>query len=209
MPSASPDRVPVPELAPWIRRRADGYTRYLFGIAGSPGSGKSTLADRLAAELDAVVVPMDGFHLPNETLDELGLRDVKGAPETFDADAFVAAVRRLAAADGDARLPDFDRDIDAPQPARILVRASDPIVIVEGNYLLLDGAPWVELRDLFDAVAHLVVDPARRVDRLRRRHVEFGMPPDEASAFVRSSDEPNALRVEAVRHRAHLLVEVD
>jgi pantothenate kinase len=31
-------------------------------------------------------------------------------------------------------------------------------VIVEGNYLLLDGAPWGELRDLFDAVAHLRVD---------------------------------------------------
>jgi pantothenate kinase len=82
-------------------------------------------------------------------------------------------------------------------------------VIVEGNYLLLESVPWVELRDLFDAVAHLDVDPVERIDRLVRRHVRFGKAHDEAVAFVHASDEPNAVRVEAARHRAHLHVVVD
>jgi pantothenate kinase len=152
---------------------------------------------------------MDGFHLPNEVLDDWGLRNVKGAPETFAAERFVAAVRQLAAANADVVLPDFDREVDEPRPDRIVVHASDPIVIVEGNYLLLDSAPWVELRDLFDAVAHLDVDPVERIDRLVRRHVRFGRSHAEASAFVHASDELNAVRVEAVRHRAHLLVDLD
>ena len=152
---------------------------------------------------------MDGFHLPNEILDHRGLRNVKGAPETFAAEEFVGAVRRLAAAYADVALPDFDRAADEPRPDRIVVRANDPIVIVEGNYLLLDSVPWVELRDLFDAVAHIDVDPVERVDRLVRRHVRFGKPQDEASAFVHASDEPNAVRVESVCRRAHLLVDLD
>jgi pantothenate kinase len=134
---------------------------------------------------------------------------VKGAPPTFAAMAFVDAVRRLAAADTDVDLPDFDRAVDQPRPGRITVRPSDRIVIVEGNYLLLDSSPWVELRDLFDAVAHLDVDPAQRVDRLVRRHVRFGKTRHEASAFVQSSDEPNAVRIEAVRDRAHVHVDAD
>ena len=152
---------------------------------------------------------MDGFHLANETLDAQGLRSVKGAPETFAATAFVAAMRQLAAADTDVHLPDFDRVADEPRPGRITVRPSDDIVIVEGNYLLLDEAPWSELRDHFDAVAHLRVDPVLRVERLVRRHVRFGKTRDEASAFVRSSDEPNAVRVEAVRGRAHVHVDAN
>ena len=83
---------------------------------GHRGVGSRRSPARLATELDAVVVPMDGFHLPNEMLDDLGLRNVKGAPETFAADEFVAAVRRLAAADTDVALPDFDREADETAP---------------------------------------------------------------------------------------------
>ena len=125
------------------------------------------------------------------------------------ADAFVAAVRQLAAADTDVHLPDFDRMADEPRPGRITVRLSDDIVIVEGNYLLLDEAPWSELRDRFDAVVHLRVDSAQRVERLVRRHVRFGKTRDQALAFVQSSDEPNAVRIEAVSDRAHLHVDAN
>ena len=198
------------ELAGWIEKQvAATRNRFVFGIAGAPGSGKSTIVERLAAELDAVVVPMDGFHLPNDELDRRGLRSVKGAPETFDADGFVDAVRSIRNSDADLSLPDFDRSTDEPRPARILVPASAPLVVVEGNYLLLESAPWVELRDLFDAVAHLDLDPQVRVQRLIARHVRFGKTPSEAEGFVRASDEPNAVRVDAAGHRAHLIVTVD
>ncbi|MGB3737529.1 MAG: nucleoside/nucleotide kinase family protein [Ilumatobacter sp.] len=193
-------------LAAWIGDQAAGSDRFLVGIAGAPGSGKSTLAAQLAGELDAVLVAMDGFHLSNAELDRRGVRCIKGAPQTFDADGFVAAVRALRRAESDLSLPDFDRDLDEPRQDRVRVPASARIVIIEGNYLLLGAAPWVELRRLLDAVAHLDIDTAVRVRRLIERHVRFGRTPDEAAAFVHASDEPNAALVEAARHRAHLIV---
>lgn len=181
----------------------------MIGLAGPPGSGKSTISARLAEELDAAIVPMDGFHLPNEVLENRGLRAIKGAPQTFDAEGFVDAVREIRSGDADVSLPDFDRVGDEPRADRILVPMSSSIVIVEGNYLLLDSSPWFELRQLFDVVAHLDIDPTVRVQRLIARHVRFGKTAAEAADFVHTSDEPNAALVEAASHRAHLVVDMD
>src|SRR5580765_5977635 len=78
--------------------------RFLRGLTGPPGAGKSTIAALIEAGANeqrrgdfAVVAPMDGFHRSNEELAECGLLGVKGAPETFDVDAFVQAVERLRA----------------------------------------------------------------------------------------------------------------
>ena len=202
-----PPELPADELAQWISTQAERTAnRFLFGLAGAPGSGKSTIAERLVRELNAVVVPMDGFHLSNAELDRRGLRSVKGAPETFDAAGFVNAVRDIRRGDRDLSFPDFDRDLDEPRPGRLQVPASSEIVIVEGNYLLLESDPWVELRGLFDAVAHIEIAASVRVSRLVDRHVRFGKKPTEAFEFVHASDEPNAALVEAASHRAHLFV---
>lgn len=206
--SVTPEMVAADDLAEWVRSAAAGSTRFLVGVAGAPGSGKSTLTERLARELGAVVVPMDGFHRSNRELDARGLRAVKGAPETFDADGFVDAVRQIRRGDADVRLPDFDRAADEPRPDGILVPETASMVIVEGNYLLLESPPWSELRGLFDAVVHLDIDAGLRVERLIERHVRFGKTPSDAAAFVHASDEPNAELVEAARHRAHVIVEL-
>lgn len=199
-------RIAEDDLATWVAKRAGGSRRFLFGIAGAPGSGKSTLAARLAHTMNAIVVPMDGFHLPNAELDRRGLRHVKGAPQTFDADAFVRAVSDIRRDATDVLLPDFDRVSDEPRPDSILVPRSARNVIVEGNYLLLDSAPWNGLRGVFDAIAHLDIDGDVRVGRLIDRHVRFGRSRTEATAFAQQSDEPNAGLVEAVAHRAHVVV---
>lgn len=196
------------ELADSVRARASGRGRYLFGIAGPPGSGKTTVASQLARELGAPVVPMDGYHLPNAVLDEHGLRGVKGAPQTFDAGDFVATVARLRAAVEDVALPAFDRVTDEPNADQIRVSAAERIVIVDGNYLLIDLEPWSALADLFDAVAYIDVDREVRVDRLIARHVEFGRTHAAATAFVLESDEANTAVIEAARHRADLIVRV-
>jgi pantothenate kinase len=203
------EQVVASELADIVRRRAAGAHRYLFGITGAPGSGKSTLAATIADELNAPVVAMDGFHLSNAVLNAQGWRDVKGAPQTFAAADFVAALRCLRQSHRAVSLPDFDRTIGDPRANRIFVPASARIVIVEGNYLLLDTAPWDELREIFDAVAHLAVDPVIRVERLVERHVRFGKTRRDASLFVQRSDEANAAVIEAVSHRAHLIVQTD
>jgi pantothenate kinase len=201
MESVSPD-----DLAAWIIERRGRADRFLFGIAGPPGSGKSTLAARLGAELDAPVVAMDGFHLPNAELIERGQLGVKGAPETFAAAAFVDLVRQLRRANAVVDCPIFDRTIDEPVADQIRVTADDAIVIVEGNYLLLDEAPWGALADLFDATAYIDVPDDVRIGRLVDRHVAFGRTRSEALDFVRRSDEPNARRIEPGRRRADVLV---
>ena len=194
------------DLASWISERATGADRYVFGIAGPPGSGKSTLAARLGTALGAPVVAMDGFHLSNDVLRARGLLGVKGAPETFDAEAFLALVRAIRDASETVLCPAFDRTVDAPVAARVSVVPGDVVVVVEGNYLLLDRPPWVSLSEAFDAVAYLDVPDEIRRSRLIARHVEFGRHPADAAEFVHRSDEANAALVEASRLRADLIV---
>jgi pantothenate kinase len=194
------------DLESWIRERATGVDRYLVGIAGPPGSGKSTSAMRLGVALGAPVVPMDGFHLSNATLRSRGLLAVKGAPETFDAAAFVELVRALRDRSRTVQCPAFDRTTDEPVANRIHVVPDDVVVLVEGNYLLLDQPPWSDLAGLFDSVAYLDLPVESRRQRLIARHVEFGRDPADAAEFVQRSDEANATLVEASRPRADLLV---
>ena len=194
------------DLASWISEWASGADRYVFGIAGPPGSGKSTLAAQLGTALGAPVVAMDGFHLSNDVLRARGLLAVKGAPETFDAPGFLALVRAIRDARETVRCPAFDRTIDAAVAGRVSVVPGDVVVVVEGNYLLLDRPPWVSLSEAFDAIAYLDVADEIRRSRLIARHVEFGRDPVEAAEFVHRSDEANAVLVEASRVRADLIV---
>jgi pantothenate kinase len=177
----------------------------LLGIAGAPGSGKSTLAAAVAAAHGGVVVPMDGFHLPQAELVRRGLRDRMGAPDTFDAEGYAALLSRIAAAEPGVRAPAFDRTVEEPVTDAIAVPATG-LVVTEGNYLLLDEPRWQAVRALLDVVWHLRVDDDLRRARLRARHVEFGRTPAEADAWMARVDDPNAALVEAAAGRADRLL---
>ncbi len=205
--AGDPATIGFAALVSQIAEGARSRPRFVFGVAGPPGSGKSTVAARLVGALDAVVVPMDGFHLDNDELDRLGLSKVKGAPETFDAAGFVRLVEQLANAAEPVRAPSFDRVADRTVDVAITVKPDDRIVIVEGNYLLLEHPPWASLRDVFDRIAYLDVDDATRVERLVARHVRHGRSLDDAREFVRTSDEANAAIVAASRHRADVVID--
>ena len=205
----TPGRPGLPSRQTLVDRAAAlaaGGERRILGIAGPPGAGKSTLARAVCEALPgrAVLVPMDGFHRANEELAELGLRDRKGAPETFDAAGFVALLGDLRRG-ATVRAPDFDRDLDRVAPDAIAVPAGLPLVVVEGNYLLLDEGPWAAIRSLLDEAWYLAGDEAR-VERLIARHVLHGRSPEAAREWVLRSDEANARRVAPGASRADVVI---
>lgn len=190
------------------RLAADGKRRIL-GLTGAPGAGKSQLAAALVSALapTAVLVPMDGFHLANAELVRLGRRDRKGAIDTFDAGGYVALLRRLRdPAEDVVYAPEFRRDIEEPVACAIPVPRDVPLVVTEGNYLLVDTGPWAALGELIDEVWYLDPGDDVRVERLIARHVAYGKPPDVARAWSLGSDQRNAELVSATRRRADRLI---
>jgi pantothenate kinase len=202
----------TPDLTALLDRAATLATgrRRILGVTGPPGAGKSTLLDALVAGLDgaAAAVPMDGFHLAQAELTRLGRAQRKGAPDTFDAAGYVALLRRLRAG-GDAGTvyaPAFHRDLEEPVAGSLPVPSDVPLVITEGNYLLLDDGCWAGVRPLLDEVWYLDLDDGTRRERLIRRHVAHGRSPEAARDWVLRVDEANARLVAAGAPHADLVV---
>lgn len=186
--------------------------RTIVGVVGEPGAGKSTLVAELVEALgpDAAPAPMDGFHLSNKVLDDLGLRERKGAPETFDAHGFVHLLARLRDQREDVvHAPEFLREHDESIAARIAITRDTPVVLVEGNYLLLDEHPWLEVRRHLDAAWYLDLDHDERLRRLAERHRSFGRAEEHAWERARTHDQVNAELVRRTRVRADLVVRAD
>jgi pantothenate kinase len=158
----------------------------------------------------AVVAPMDGFHRPNSVLDERGLRGVKGAPETFDAEGFVELLRRARHEPETTVLwPEFYRELDEPTPDAIDITPAAQLVITEGNYLLLDRPWWRDVRPLLDEAWY--IDAPREVlrKRLLKRELAGGRSEEDAIRHVDESDLPNAELVEQSRALADRVVRFD
>lgn len=182
-------------LADLIRRRAEdnGPGRFLTALAGPPGAGKSTLAAALVTALGAGAraVPMDGFHYDDRVLIQRGLRARKGAPETFDAAGFLHLLQRLRDED-EVAIPLFDRDLEISRAGADIVTPDDRLLIVEGNWLLLDEAPWNAAR--YDLTVFIDVPEAELDRRLLDRWAHFGKTPEQARAWIDGNDLPNIRR---------------
>lgn len=172
--------------------------RMVVGIAGPPGSGKSTLAAHVADVLNArqpgcaALVPMDGFHLDNAELDQLGLRAVKGAPQTFDTAGFVDLLRRARQAGSVIWYPVFDRSQDRALPNAAEINERVEILVVEGNYLLLPEGAWSEVGALLDFSVMLRPSLETLEARLIERWTDLGLAPEAARARALGNDLPNA-----------------
>ena len=218
-PSDGPSNLPMPpvihatltELVARARAMTSGGERRLLGIVGAPGAGKSTLCAALTEGLgrDAALVGMDGFHLANSELERLGRRGRKGAPDTFDAGGYAALLERLRVeTHRTVYAPTFDRQLEESIGSAVPVPAGTPLVLTEGNYLLLDDGIWGQVRSQLDAVWFLEVPEDVRLARLVARHVAFGKSPADARHWVEAVDGPNAATINATRARADLIVQL-
>ena len=148
------------------RELARAGDRAILGLVGAPGGGKSTLAAALTDALGdaAVLVPMDGFHLAQKELVRLGRRDRMGAPDTFDAAGYVALLERLRAARETVYAPEFRRPPEEPIAGVIAVPPDVPLVVTEGNYLLVEDGDWGRVRPQLDEAWYVDMDEATRLE---------------------------------------------
>lgn len=205
--SPGPNLPTLDTIAQAIRARAPGSGRLVVAIAGPPAAGKSTVSGALARTLPgAVVVPMDGFHYDDAVLAARGLSSRKGAPETFDFRGFEVLLQRIRAGEPDIAIPVFDRSMELSRAAAAVIGADVRIVLVEGNYLLLDEAPWAALGALFDFTIFVDVPRGELERRLVERWREHGREPQAARRWIDTNDLPNIDRVLEKRRPADLVV---
>lgn len=193
----------IHDMAVRLLEAAENRRRFIVALAGPPGAGKSFLSEWLCRELNerqpgiAAVVPMDGYHLDNAILEPLGQVPIKGAPETFDPDGLKHDLERIRRADRTVAVPVFDRPLDLARAGGRLITLEHRIVIVEGNYLLLDRAPWGELHALFDMTLFLEVADEVLEARLIQRWLGMGQDHDCAVEKARKKDMLNARLIKA------------
>lgn len=130
---------------------------YVIGVAGSVAVGKSTTARVLQALLSrwphhpaVELVTTDGFLYPNAVLEERGLMERKGFPESYDRAALLDFVSRAKAGDEELEVPIYSHvryDI-VPGEKRAFRRPD--ILIVEGLNVLQAGDTGAFVSDYFD-----------------------------------------------------------
>lgn len=200
---SEPEMAGLHELAAFVTGRTrEGRT--IVAVAGAPGSGKSTLADRLASHLNetapdsAAVLPMDGYHFDDAVLAAKELLPRKGSPETFDVAGLRHMLGRLRQnAEAEIAVPVFDRGLEVARAGARLIPRAVRTLIVEGNYLLLNRAPWPTLRDAFDLTVMIAVPDLVLRQRLSARWQGYGLSPEHIHAKLELNDLPNGRLVHA------------
>lgn len=203
-----------------LKKTTDPEHRLLIAIAGAPGSGKSTIAQAVLQALpnygitSVQAIPMDGFHYAKAVLqtfaDPVVAFQRRGAPFTFDAEAFVQLVSRLRetpvtvadAPETIIRAPSFDHGVQDPVPDDISISSRTKVLLIEGNYTLLDEAPWNRIPAMVDDKWFVDVPAKTILQRLIQRHLRAGIETTEAAACHRAqqNDIPNGIML-----RAHLV----
>lgn len=191
----------IEQLADRIRTHHNETDRLMVAITGAPASGKSTLAETLCLQLGGddggvAIMPMDGFHFDDAILKERDLLPRKGAPNTFDVGGLKRTLIALRDCQSeDVYVPVFDRKLEISRGSARMIAPRHKIILIEGNYLLLDQAPWHQLHDLFDLSIFLDVPEDTLRARLINRWRGYGFDDATATRKAETNDLPNAQTV--------------
>ncbi|KAI4341761.1 hypothetical protein MLD38_026445 [Melastoma candidum] len=203
-------------------------SKYIVGLAGPPGSGKSTIASEVVRRVNklwprsphpfdseaclsdvATILPMDGFHLYRCQLDSMENPEEaharRGAPWTFDPKRMLICIKKLKN-EGSVYAPSFDHGAGDPLEDDIVVSLQHKVVVVEGNYIFLDEGDWLEISSLFDEKWFIDVDIDKAMQRVLKRHILTGKPPEVAQWRVEYNDRPNAELIMESKKNADLIV---
>ena len=193
---------------PFLRRltalQQEKGRRILALLAAPPGCGKTTLAsflEKLSHEYGRLcgiqTIGMDGFHRRQEYLQshfaerdgkQISMVEIKGAPVTFDLEKLTERVKDVASG-AICGWPVYDRLLHNPVEDAVMVTSS--IVLLEGNYLLLDEDGWRDLSTYADYTVSIRADEEMLRARLIDRRVKTGVDRETATRFVDYSDMPN------------------
>ncbi|KAK4180543.1 P-loop containing nucleoside triphosphate hydrolase protein [Triangularia setosa] len=163
--------------------------RLLMGISGPPGSGKTTLSTLLTTTLNhsfpktATFLPLDGYHYPRAHLDTFPdpahAHKYRGSESTFDGAAFLSLVTSLAepitSSTQPISAPSFDHALKDPVENAIEILPTHRIVVMEGNYIMLNKPPWSSIPPLLDIKVFISAPEPVLRQRLAKRHLAAGL----------------------------------
>ncbi|MCX6515228.1 MAG: type I pantothenate kinase [Actinobacteria bacterium] len=139
---------------------------YVIGIAGSVAVGKSTFARILQALLArwpehprVDLITTDGFLFPNAVLEDRGIMNRKGFPESYDTKTLLTFLRDLKSGALDVKAPVYSHVVyDIIDGETVSVHQPD-ILIIEGLNVLQVGSEANEfVSDYFDFSIYIDAD---------------------------------------------------